>query len=105
MPPELADTVPFLSWAEPEIVVVQVALSANVAVTADAAVGTVITQVPPPVQAPLQPVNVDPAVDVAVSVTAVDAAKLAEHVAPQLMLPGEPVTVPVPAPALVTFTA
>src|SRR2546428_11284781 len=51
---------------------------------------------------PLQPVKVEPAAGVAVSVTAVPLVKLAEQVAPQLMPAGELVTVPLPVPAGVT---
>ena len=75
--------------------------SANVAVTEVAAL-TVTVQVPVPVQPlPLQPENVEPAAGVAVSVTAVPVANVAEHVAPQLMPAGALVTVPLPVPALV----
>jgi hypothetical protein len=55
--------------------------------------------VPVPVQAPLQPANVEPVVGVAVSVTEVPELSVAEHVLPQLMAPPE--TVPVPVPAFV----
>jgi hypothetical protein len=73
--------------------------SVNVAVT-DVAAFTVTTQVPVPVQPPPdQPVNVDPAVAAAVSVTAVPVVYGAEHVAPQLMPAGADVTVPAPVPA------
>src|SRR5207247_6746272 len=51
---------------------------------------------------PLQPVKVEPAAGVAVSVTAVPLAKLAVHVAPQVIPAGELVTVPLPVPAGVT---
>jgi len=74
----------------------------KVAVTV-VAVESVTTQVPVPVQPPpLQPVKVEPAAGAAVSVTAVPLAKLAEHVAPQVMPAGELVTVPLPVPAGVT---
>jgi hypothetical protein len=74
----------------------------NVAVTASAAL-IVTEHVPVPVHpAPLQPVNVDPAVAAAVSTTTCPLVKLAEHVAPQLIPAGLLVTVPVPVPALVT---
>ena len=73
----------------------------NVAVT-DVAALTVTLHVPVPVQPPpLQPVNVEPAADVAVKVTAVPLANAAEQVAPQEMPAGALATVPVPAPALV----
>src|SRR5947209_2953042 len=57
-------------------------------------------QAPVPEQPPpLQPVKVEPAAGVAVSVTAVPLVKLAEQVAPQVMPAGELVTVPLPVPA------
>src|SRR3989441_9625910 len=55
--------------------------------------------------APLQPVKVEPAAGVAVSVTAVPLAKLAVHVAPQVIPAGALVTVPLPVPALLTVSA
>lgn len=76
----------------------------NVAVTARAAVIEVV-QVPVPVHAPLQPTNVEPLAAAAVSVTEVPLAKLAVHVAPQLMPAGDEVTVPEPVPAFVTDNA
>src|SRR5207248_975014 len=51
---------------------------------------------------PVQPLRVEPAAGVAVTVTAVPLVKLAEHVAPQVMPAGELVTVPLPVPAGVT---
>src|SRR5512141_1543188 len=63
----------------------------------------VTMQLPVPVQALLQPANVDPEAGVAVRVTAVPLAKLAEQVEPQLMAP--PATVPLPVPCLVTVSA
>jgi len=68
----------------------------NVAVTVVAA-ETVTVQAPVPAQ-PVQPVKVEPAAGVAVSVTAVPLAKLAEQVAPQVIPAGELVTVPLPVP-------
>src|SRR5213080_4433646 len=74
----------------------------KVAVTG-VAVETVTTQVPVPEHPPpLQPLKVEPAAGLAVSVTAVPLAKLAEQVAPQVMPAGELVTVPLPVPAGVT---
>ena len=74
----------------------------KVAVTVVAA-ETVTVQVPVPEQPPpVQPVKVEPAAGAAVRVTAVPLVKLAEQVAPQLMLTGELVTVPLPVPAGVT---
>src|SRR5207245_4124328 len=74
----------------------------KVAVTVVAA-ETVTTHDPVPEQPPpLQPLKVEPAAGVAVSVTAVPLAKLAAHVAPQVIPAGELVTVPLPVPAGVT---
>jgi hypothetical protein len=53
---------------------------------------------------PLQPVKAEPALGVAVSVTAVALAKAAEHVVPQVIPAGELVTVPLPVPALLTVS-
>ncbi len=79
--------------------------SAKVAVTVVAAL-RVTVQVPLPEQPPpLQPLKVEPAVGVAVSVTAVPLVKLAEQVAPQVIPAGELVTVPLPVPALLTVSA
>src|SRR5436309_8496074 len=74
----------------------------KVAVTV-VAVETVTTQVPVPEHPPpLQPLKVEPAAGLAVSVTAVPLVKLAEQVAPQVIPAGELVTVPLPVPAGVT---
>src|SRR5437899_921839 len=74
----------------------------KVAVTVVAA-ETVTVQAPVPEHPPpLQPVKVEPAAALAVSVTAVPLGKLAEQVGPQLIPAGELVTVPLPAPAGVT---
>ena len=76
--------------------------SVKVAVTV-VAPETVTTHVPVPEHPPpLQPVKVEPAAGVAVSVTAVPLAKLAEQVAPQVIPAGLLVTAPAPAPALET---
>jgi hypothetical protein len=73
-----------------------------VAVTLCAAV-IVTAQVPVPEHpAPLQPPKMDPPSGVAVSVTTVPLANEAAHVAPQLIPAGLEVTVPVPAPVLLT---
>src|SRR5262249_48034074 len=58
------------------------------------------TQLPVPVQAPLQPENVEPLAAAAVKVTAVP--NVPTHVAPQLIPAGLDVMVPAPAPVLVT---
>ena len=77
---------------------------ANVAVTVVAPL-SVTVQVPVPEQPPpLQPVKVEPAVGAAVNVTAVPLANAAEHVGPQVIPVGLLVTVPVPAPVLVTVS-
>src|SRR5205814_8668488 len=79
-------------------------LCIKVAVTASAAF-IVTMQGPVPVQPPpLQPVNVDPAAGVAVRVTAVPLVNAAAHVAPQETPAGALVTVPLPAPALVSVS-
>src|SRR5437588_628521 len=62
-------------------------------------------QVEVPLQLPpVQPVKVEPASAVAVSVTDVPLAKPAAQVAPQLMPEGEEETVPVPVPVLETVS-
>jgi hypothetical protein len=101
MPAGLLVTVPLPA---PALVTVSAKVGrANVAVTARAAL-IVTEQLPVPVQAPLQPVKVEPAVGAAVRVTAVPVVNGAEQVAPQLMPVGLLVTVPVPVPALVTVS-
>jgi hypothetical protein len=76
----------------------------NVAVTARAAVIETV-HAPVPVQAPPQPVNVEPAEAAAVIVTDVPLAKFALHVAPQFTPDGVDVTVPAPVPDFVTVSA
>src|SRR5947199_7725114 len=77
-------------------------MSVNVAVTVVAAL-RVTVQAPVPEQPPpLQPPKVEPAAGAAVSVTAVPLVKLAAQVAPQVIPPGELLTVPFPVPAGVT---
>src|SRR5207245_6847239 len=74
-------------------------VGAKVAVTVVAA-ESVTTHVPVPLQPPpLQPVKVEPAAGVALRVTTVPLAKLAVHVAPQVIPAGALVTVPLPVPA------
>jgi hypothetical protein len=75
------------------------ALKVAVTVELDA---RVTLHAPVPVQAPLHPANVLPAVGVSVNVTTVFGAKLAEQTVPQLIPPAELVTVPVPVPARAT---
>jgi hypothetical protein len=69
----------------------------NVAVTEVLAVRFTV-HVGVAVHAPDQPANTEPALGVAVSVTDVPLAKVALHVAPQLMPNGLLVMVPVPVP-------
>src|SRR6266403_1714391 len=65
----------------------------------------VAVQVPVPEQPPpLQPVKVEPAAGVAVSVTAVPLVNEKAQVAPQEMPAGALVTVPLPAPVLLTVS-
>lgn len=78
-------------------------LALNVAVTEVFAV-SVTLHAPVPLHPPDHPVNVDPALGVAVSVTAVPLAKLALHVWPQLMPAGLLAIVPPPVPAAVTLS-
>src|SRR5688572_3777545 len=75
-------------------------LSVNVAVTVVAAV-TVTAQVPVPLQPPpLQPVNVEPVVGVAIRVITVPWPTISLQSVPQLMPGGDDVTVPTPVPAV-----
>ena len=62
----------------------------------------VTEQAPVPVQAPLQPANVEPLAGVAVRPTIAPEEYEAVHVAPQLMPEGDEITVPVPVPARLT---
>src|SRR5882724_1575093 len=72
----------------------------------EAAALIVTVQGPVPEQPPpLQPLKVELASGVAVKVTAVPLANGAEHAAPQAMPAGLLVTVPAPAPALLTVSA
>src|SRR5882724_2381161 len=83
----------------PALLTVSVKVGVKVAVTVVAA-ETVTTHDPVPEHPPpFQPLKVEPAAGVAVSVTAVPLVKLAEQVAPQSMPAGELVTVPLPVPA------
>jgi hypothetical protein len=66
----------------------------------EAVIATVQAAVP--LQAPLQPANIDPQAGVAVSCTTDPVMKLALQVAPQLIPLGLLITVPFPAPAFVT---
>src|SRR6266581_6255377 len=77
---------------------------AKVAVTEVAALRVTIQGPVPEQPPPLQPVKVEPASGVAVRVTAVPLANGAAQVAPQSMPAGLLVTVPEPAPALLTVS-
>jgi hypothetical protein len=77
----------------------------NVAVTSILAL-TVTLHVPVPEQPPpLQPENTEPLAATAVSVTLVPLVKLAEQALPQSMAAGLLVTVPLPAPEVITLSA
>jgi hypothetical protein len=76
----------------------------NVAVT-DCAELMVNEQAPVPVQAPLQPAKADPEEAAGVSATTLPCAKLLLQVNPQLIVPGELVTVPDPDPVVLTVRA
>ncbi len=65
---------------------------------------TTKAQPPVPVQAPVQPVKVEPAAGVAESATLVPLPMLALQVLPQLIALGLEVTVPDPVPAFSTVT-
>src|SRR5207253_1191692 len=77
----------------------------KVAVTVVAAESVTAHDPVPEHPPPLQPVKMEPAAAVAVSVTVVPLVKLAEQVTPQLIPAGELVTVPLPVPALLTASA
>jgi hypothetical protein len=77
----------------------------NVAVTVvAAAMGTLHVRLLPEHPPPDHDVNTEPACGAAVSVTVLPTWKLALQVAPQLMPPGDDVTVPEPVPVLVTVS-
>lgn len=65
---------------------------------------TTKAQLPVPVQAPRQPVNVEPGVGVTLRARLVPAARLALQVLPHVMAAGLETTVPLPVPVLVTVT-
>src|SRR5215471_13470543 len=79
------------------------AATSNVAVT-DWLLLFVIVQGPVPEHAPSQPLKIEPASGVAVSVMLVPATKLLWQKAPQSMPVGLLVTLPVPLPAFTTRT-
>jgi hypothetical protein len=75
----------------------------NVAVTFRAAFPCT-TQVPEPVQSPLQPVNVDPGLGLGVSVAVASHVSAPTQSVPQLIPATAESTEPEPVPALVTVT-
>src|SRR5881296_3614039 len=102
IPPGALVTVPL---PVPALLTVSVNVwSVNVVVTVVAAESVTVQGPVPEQPPPLQPGKVEPATGVAVNVTAVPLAKLAEQVAPQLIPTGELVTVPLPVPALLTLS-
>lgn len=85
--------------------VVGAALSTvNVAVALVAPVIVTLHVVEVPVQAPLQPANVEPLAGVAVSVTVLDSVNEALQVAPQLIPASDETTEPLPLPAVETMS-
>ena len=74
----------------------------KVAVTDFAALIVTVQEVPAALSQPDQPAKIELAAGAAVSVIDVPLLKDAEQVAPQLMPEGDEVTVPVPAPVLLT---
>lgn len=95
---EVTVPVPFPAFVT---VSVRVCAAANVAVTERSTL-IVTVHVAVPEQSPLQPVKVEPAAALAVSVTELPALNVAEHVAPQAIPGGLDDTVPAPVPAFVT---
>jgi hypothetical protein len=86
----------------PILVTVSVADCAKDAVTVAAAVIATVHEPLPLQPAPLHPAKIEPAAAVALRVTVVVVAKLAEQVPPQLIPAGVLVTVPLPDPILFT---
>ena len=74
------------------------------AVTVVAALIVTVQVAVPEQPPPLQPVKVEPATGAAVKVTEVPLANAAAQVAPQEMPAGALVTVPLPAPVLLTVS-
>jgi hypothetical protein len=102
MPVGLLLTIPV---PEPDLETVNVFVFTVVLKTAVTKAVPFTTQVPAPEQPPpLQPTNTDPLDAAAFKVVAEPASKREEQVVPQLMPPGEDVTVPLPAPCLTTVT-
>jgi hypothetical protein len=99
---EVTVALPVPLWVTVRAYVVR-ALRANVAVRLFAASMTT-AQLPVPVQAPPQPVKVEPVAAVALRARLVPLATLALQVLPQSMTAGLEATVPLPVPALPTVT-
>src|SRR5438128_8721170 len=76
----------------------------KLAVTVVVAVRVTVQEPVPEQPPPLQPVKMEPVAGAAVRVTAVPTEELAEQLAPRLMPTGALVTVPLPAPALLTVS-
>lgn len=96
-------TVLWLNRRAPDTDVTHV-LGLNVAVTDRSALMVTVQVLAEPLQAPLQPVKLDPVPALAVSVTVLPVVNEALHVVPQLMPLGELVTVPAPMPARATVS-
>src|SRR5437773_103820 len=86
----------------PVVVMLSTRVGVRVAVTVVAAETVSVHGSVPLHPPPLQPVKAEPAAGLAVSVTAVPLAKLAEQVAPQVIPMGLLVTVPEPLPSAIT---
>ncbi len=86
----------------PVLLTVRVKVWAKAAVTVVAAVKVTVQEPVPEHPPPLHPVKVEPVAGVAVRVTAVPLAKVAEQVVPQVIPAGELVTVPLPLPPVLT---
>src|SRR5207244_10324548 len=78
--------------------------SVKVAVTVVPAERVIVHDPVPEQPPPVQPLKVEPAAGIGVSVTAVPLVKLAEQVAPQVIPAGALVTVPLPVPAGLTVS-
>ena len=76
----------------------------KLAATDFAALMLTVHDEPETVSHPVHPLKNDPGCEVAVSVTTVPVAYVAEHPAPQLIPPGLELTVPRPIPVLVTVS-
>jgi hypothetical protein len=90
----------------PDVVTLSVKDDCTKLAVTEVAALTLTVHVPVPEQPPpLQPVNMEPAVGVAAKVTALPLVNACEQVAPQEMPAGALVTLPLPAPAVVTVSA